>query len=35
LHKPTYNLDEEIEIFEDFYDMRAKKLSDGKKKDED
>ena len=35
LHKPTYNLDEEIEIFEDFYDMRVKKLSDGKKKDED
>ena len=34
-HKPTYNLDEEIEVFEDFYDMRAKKLSNGKKKDED
>lgn len=28
LHKPTYNLDEEIEVFEDFYAMREKKLSD-------
>ena len=33
LHKPTYNLDEEIEVFEDFYAMRAKKLSDKVKKD--
>lgn len=35
LHKPTYNLDDEIEVFEDFYDMRVKKLSDSKKKSED
>jgi len=33
LHKPTYNLDEEIEVFEDFYAMRTKKLSDKVKKD--
>lgn len=24
LHKPTYDLDEEIEVFEDFYAMREK-----------
>ena len=37
LHKPTYNLDEEIEVFEDFYEMRAKKESQKvvKEKDED
>ncbi len=35
LHKPTYNLDEEIEIFEDFYDMRAKKLESNAKKNEE
>ena len=28
LHKPSYNLDEEIEVFEDFYEMRAKKVAD-------
>lgn len=27
LHKPTYNLDDEIEVFEDFYEMRMKKES--------
>ena len=35
LHKPSYNLDEEIEVFEDFYEMRAKKLSNAKKTNED
>lgn len=34
LHKPTYNLDEEIEVFEDFYAMREKKLSDKMKDSE-
>lgn len=34
LHKPTYNLDEEIEMFEDFYAMREKKLSDKMKDSE-
>ena len=33
LHKPSYNLDEEIEVFEDFYEMRAKKLSGSNNKD--
>ena len=27
LHKPSYDLDEEVEVFEDFYEMRAKKLA--------
>lgn len=35
LHKPSYNLDEEIEVFEDFYEMRAKKLSAVKDKNKD
>lgn len=37
LHKSTYNLDEEIEVFEDFYEMRVKKESQKvvKEKDED
>ena len=25
LHNPSYNLDDEIEVFEDFYSMRMKK----------
>ena len=33
LHKPSYNLDEEIEVFEDFYEMREKKENDRAKKD--
>jgi hypothetical protein len=33
LHKESYNLDEEIEVFEDFYEMRMKKLLEKKKKE--
>lgn len=33
LHKESYNLDDEIEIFEDFYEMRMKKLLEKKKKE--
>lgn len=32
LHKETYDLDEEIENFEDFYEMRMKKLLEKEKK---
>jgi hypothetical protein len=35
LHKPSYNLDEEIEVFEDFYEMRMKKESQRVVKDEE
>ena len=35
LHKPSYNLDEEIEVFEDFYEMRAKKIADAAARKED
>lgn len=39
LHKPTYNLDEEIEVFEDFYAMREKarknKVAEEKVEDKD
>lgn len=34
LHKESYNLDDEIEIFEDFYEMRMKKLLEKKKEAE-
>lgn len=33
LHKESYNLDDEIEVFEDFYEMRMKKLLEKKKKE--
>jgi hypothetical protein len=33
LHKPNYNLDEEIEVFEDFYAMRLKKSEQKAEKD--
>lgn len=33
LHKESYNLDEEIENFEDFYEMRMKKLLEKQKKE--
>jgi hypothetical protein len=33
VHKESYNLDEEIEVFEDFYEMRMKKLLEKKKKE--
>ena len=35
LHKPAYDLDEEIEVFEDFYAMRMKKESQRVVKDEE
>lgn len=31
LHKPSYNLDDEIEIFEDFYAMREKQTAEKNK----
>ena len=31
LHKPSYNLDDEIEIFEDFYAMREKQIAEKNK----
>lgn len=33
LHKESYNLDDEIEIFEDFYEMRMKKLLEKRRKE--
>ena len=33
LHKESYNLDDEIEVFEHFYEMRMKKLLEKKKKE--
>ena len=33
LHKESYNLDDEIEVFEDFYEMRMKKLLEKQKKE--
>ena len=35
LHKESYNLDDEIEVFEDFYEMRMKKLLEKKKKEDE
>ena len=33
LHKESYNLDDEIEVFEDFYEMRMKKLLEKRRKE--
>lgn len=35
LHKPSYNLDDEIEDFEDFYAMRAKKAQEKERASEE